>query len=159
MNYQGCLDAIYDIVDSVPETENIYKRRVAYKDAKDFENKYRTSTDDSYKGFQIYRSGLDTEFIAFNKKRHTHTFSIVGIIGIVEKETPTVYYSFDKLTEIMQNIYEELGKNLTLDGNCTDSGFPTMGVIDFDTKVGKLFWMGEITLEVFDDEIFTESIS
>lgn len=157
-NLTAILTQIETLISAITDVENVYKRKIAYRDNKHFETLFKVTTDDKYLGFQIYRSGYTADLTSFsNKIRHIHTLTINGIIGIIENST-TPYYSYDKLQTLMQNMIYELNTNLTLSGEATDSELASLGMIDMETKVGKVFWTADITHIVYKDEI-TGSIS
>lgn len=139
------------LVESVSDVENVYSRRVAYADTKDFVAKYQNAAKDGFLGFNIYLSQRVPEITAMNAQiTHWITFTTTGIIGVVENDPD---FSYDVLETMLDAIQQLYLINLTLSGTVTNAEMPTRGLIDFTPKVGKLFWEGSVTWMIQKQEI------
>jgi len=148
------IDSIKTLVESVTGVENVYGHRVTLVDDADFVSKFK-KTDNTYLGFQIYRESRETSFQAFagqgNKVRNAHTIKIVGIIGV--KEDGNTSDTNTELSELMEDIADDLSQHITVDGAVADSEFPSIGPVDFDVISGRVLWRCELTWILYEDKI------
>lgn len=159
LNMSNIKSEVADLIKTVSGVVNVYERKIAYVDGKDFIEKFtyeQIGNTRKYKGFQVYRSARRVDFGGFNKKIFTHTININGIIGIKEEDPE---YTYDILEGLLEEIQTTLAKNLTLNGLVTDSEFPVLGDIGMEAKVGRVFWSGDVSWDIIEHVIFTESIS
>jgi hypothetical protein len=145
------VEAVKALVDTVPNIENVYARRVVYPNSEKFVELFRTTNKDKFLGFEMYRAMRQSQILSFkNVYRHVHTITTRGYISIYENKTNS---SYDVLSGFLQNIQDVFNVNLTLSGIMENSEPSSLEEITIDVATGRVLWAGNVSWILYEREI------